>query len=427
MVNGDGLGYLRAALAGTIYPGHVAYVPLLAAVARVDRLWGAARPVELLWPARALSVASAVGASLLLASLARRRWGSERAAWAAMLGLLASWGALSSGSDVESYAPSLCALAGAWWCADRQRAVAGGLLCAAATLLHVENVLFVPVAALLVEKRARLVVAAALPIAIVYGALASAHGAAWLAGASHGLRPPLRATAPFVAVYGACKALVYAPYPYEASWARVLGCFAAGATAAAALATCVRAPISRLALAAWIVPYAAVGVAFWASDAERWIFLLPLVWVAAAARADRALAVAALVAVANAIVWLPTARDGTIERKATAAAAHLADGDVVVGPGHGWDEYIGFWSGPRVTTFPIVYWAGAVGVDALPSQLARAAAGHRLFLARMHDAADPMGWKELVRFGVGRENIQRLLPPGHAVDVGDGLERWESP
>ena len=434
VVNGDGLGYLRAATAsfwGTLYPGHLGYVPLLGAIAK---LVGATRPIELLWPARVVSAVAAAKAAWLVGDMARRRAGNaagehaagERAAWAAMLGLAASWGALSAGSDVESYAPALAAVCGALWCADRQRPIASGLCCAAAALFHVENVLFVPVCALVVERRRALVlVAAALPIAAAYALVLPAHGAVWFLGASHGLRYPLRATAPFVAVYGACKALVYAPYRYEASWARVLGCFAAGAAAAIALATCMRRPLGRAAMLAWIVPYALVGVLFWGSDAERWTFLLPLVWLAAAARPPRALAVAAAIFAANLVVWLPTARDATVRARAEAAARHLADGDVVVGPGHGWDEYIGFYGAARVTTFPLVYWAGAVGVDALPRELARAAAGRRLFLARLADDGDPMGWKELRRFVITPANARTLLPPGHAVPVGDGLERWD--
>ena len=204
----------------------------------------------------------------------------------------------------------------------------------------------------------------------------------------------------------------------------MLGCFAVGAAAAALLATGARRPLSRAATAAWIVPYALVGVAFFASDAERWTFLLPLLWLAAAAHPRRALATAALVFAANVVLWLPTARDTTLRTRADAAARHLADGDVVVGPGHGWDEYIGFYQGPRVTTFPLVYWAGAVGAQALPSTLARAAAGHRLFVARFaDDDADPMGWKQLRLFAITRDNARALLPPGTTVPVGDGLER----
>ncbi|HEX8954412.1 MAG TPA: hypothetical protein VF945_21305, partial [Polyangia bacterium] len=322
----------------------------------------------------------------------------------------------------------LGALCAALWCADRQRPIASGLLCAAAALLHVENVLFVGVCALVVEgrrARALVVAAAALPIAVAYALALPAHGVAWLAGASHGLRYPLRWSAPAVAVYGACKALVFAPYPYEASWGRVLRCFAVGAAAALALATCVRRPLGRAATAAWITPYALVGVAFWASDAERWTFLLPLVWLAAAAQPRRAFAVAALVFAGNLALWLPVARDTTLRRHAEAAARRLADDDVIVGPGHGWDEYIGFWSGPRVTTVPLVYWAGAVGTEALPTVIARAAAGHRLFLARYGNDGDPMGWKELRAFGITPDNARALLPPGRAMPIGDGIERWE--
>lgn len=425
VVNGDGLGYVKAAFAGVVYPGHLAYVPLLGLIAHAV---GATRPVELVWPARVLCALAVALAAWLIGSIARRRHGSDAAAWAAMLGLAASWGALSAGSDVESYGPALGALVGALWCADRQQAIAAGGLCALATLLHVENLLFVPVCALVVARpRARIVVlaTAGAVIAIAYAAVLPAHGAAWLLGASHGLRYPLRATTPFVAVYGACKALVYAPYPYEASWARVLGCFAVGAAAAIALATGMRRPLSRAATVAWIVPYALVGVAFYASDAERWTFLLPLAWLAAAARPRRALAVAAAIAVANAIVWLPTARDATLRTRAEAAARHLGPGDVVVGPGHGWDEYLGFWDASGATPFPLVYYAGAVGRDALRMAIADAARGHRLFLARFADDGDPMGWKELRLFGIDCANARALLPPGHAVDVGDGLARWE--
>jgi hypothetical protein len=214
VVNGDGLGYLKAALAGGLYPGHVAYVPLLSSLAR---LVGATRPMALLWPARAVSAAAAATAVLALAATARRR-GGDAAATAAALGLAASWGTLSSGSDVESYAPALAALTLALWFADGERPIAAGLATAAAALLHVENVVFAATALLLLPRgRARFLVAAGLPVAAAYGALVGARGLGWLGGASHGLSYPLHGWTPLVAVYGACKALVYAPYPYEAS------------------------------------------------------------------------------------------------------------------------------------------------------------------------------------------------------------------
>src|SRR5947209_7861721 len=91
VVNGDGLGYLKAALAGTLYPGHLAYVPLLSLVGKIV---GATRPVELLWPARVVSALSAALAALLLGSVAERRSGGRAAGLAAALGLAASFGTL---------------------------------------------------------------------------------------------------------------------------------------------------------------------------------------------------------------------------------------------------------------------------------------------------------------------------------------------
>jgi hypothetical protein len=427
VVNGDGLGYLKAALAGTIYPGHVAYVPLLMAVAR---LVGATRPQALLWPARVLSAIAAATAALALAAVARRR-GGEPAARATALGLLASWGTLAAGSDVESYAPALASLTLALYFADGAKPVASGLWAAAAALFHVENVAFAAPALLLLPRgRARFVLAWALPLLAGYGALVGSRGVAGLGGATHGLSYPLHPWTPLVAVYGACKALVYAPYPYEASWPRVLGCFAVGAAAAAALLATARRPLPRAATWAWLAPYSLVGLVFYASDAERWVFQLPLLWLAASARPRSATVIAIGLVAANAALWLPTARDERIRLRAEAAAQLVGDGDLVIGPGHGWDEYIGFFDGARVQTFPLIYWAGAVGRAQLPARLAQTVAqtrqqGHRVFLARLRDDGDPMGWKELRQFGVGPAEARALLPAGRAVAVGDELERWD--
>jgi hypothetical protein len=261
-----------------------------------------------------------------------------------------------------------------------------------------------------------------------------AHGAAWLGGASHGLSYPLRLTTPAIAIYGACKALVYSQYPYEASWLRVLAQFAVGALLLGLLLSTLRgarSPLPRAVVLAWLVPYALVGCAFYASDAERWTFLLPLFWllVAATPRPRRALAAVAAVALANAVVWLPVARDDGVRVRARRAAAHLADGDLVIGPGHGWDEYIGFYEGPRVVPFPLVYWAGKLGGAApLAHAVEVAAAGApRVFVARFADDGDPMGWKELALFGITRANAGPLLPAGELIDVGDGLQQLRPP
>jgi hypothetical protein len=122
-----------------------------------------------------------------------------------------------------------------------------------------------------------------------------------------------------------------------------------------------------------------------------------------------------------------------VRTRAEAAAAQVADGDLVIGPGHGWDEYVGFWRGPRVETLPLVYWAGAVGRAQLATVVARRveearAGGHSVWLARMRGAdGDPMGWKELRLFGIGVADARRMVlgATGRAVTVAGGLERWQ--
>jgi hypothetical protein len=431
VVNGDGLGYLKAALDGTLYPGHLGYVPLLMLARRL--VHAGPRAVDGLAIARLTSVAAAVVAALGLGATARRLVGTPHARAIASVGLLVSWGTLSAGSDVESYAPALAALVGTLFCLarplDAKWTLAGGACLALAVLFHVENVLFALPCLLLFRRWAPLGLGvAALIVGGAYALVLPAHGATWLGGASHGLSYPLRLTTPAIAIYGACKALVYSPYPYEASWPRVLAPFAVGALLLGGLLSSLRgarSPLPRAVVVAWLVPYALVGCAFYASDAERWTFLLPLLWLAVAATPRPRLAVAAVaaVAVANAIVWLPVARDDGIRVRAHQAAAHFADGDLVIGPGHGWDEYIGFYDGPRVTPFPLVYWAGKLGGRAPLARAVTAAVARapRVFVARFDDDGDPMGWKELVQFGVTRANAHSLLPPGALVDIGDGI------
>lgn len=428
VVNGDGLGYLNAAVRGELYPGHLAYLPLL----RLLRALAHAGPraADGLAAARALSAISAGVAVAALAACARRLGGDARVA---ALGLAASFGLLSSGSDVETYAPALAALCLALASALSQRTWLAALALAAAVLLHLENVLFGLPLLLLVPKRERVLLAALSVGAVAAAYVAAGFSPASLLGASHGFRYPLHWYTPAVAVYGAAKALLFAPYPYEASWANVLGHVLPGAGALVALgaiAASTKPPLGRAATAAWAIPYAAVGLLFFASDAERWIFLLPLAWlsVAAANRARVALALASALLALNLIVWLPRAKDTTWRDRARAAGTHALAGDLIVSPGHGWDEYVGFYEGAAVGHFPLVFHAGRLGsAQAMKAQLAddirdARKRGHRVLLVRFEDAGDPMGWKELLQFGVTRASWRALLPDGESVaPLGDDV------
>jgi hypothetical protein len=411
VVNGDGLGYLRAALSGGVYPGHLGYLPLL-------RLLPGATPLELLWPARILSIVSGVGALAFLAAAARRL---ELRAWLpAAVGMGCSYGVMVSASDVESYAPALLCVCACLYFLTRRWEAAAALAASLAALLHVENLLLAAPLFFALGRRGW----AILPPLTV--ALACLVARVTPLGAGHGFHYPLHAWTPLVAIYGAAKALVYSPYTYEASWAQVLGCFAAGALALIFLLRLAwgKMPLGKNATLAWVAAYGAVGVAFFPSDHERWIFLLPVLWLSVAAASPRRVAAAALALVAvNLVLWVPRARDDRWRKQAEAATAHLQMGDLVVSPGHGWDEYVGFWGGPEVRRFPLVYFAGELGVEKMRARLAREiAAAPRVVLLRMSDDGDPMGWKELRLFGITPATLQL-----ESVPLGDGVYRFTGP
>jgi hypothetical protein len=108
-------------------------------------------------------------------------------------------------------------------------------------------------------------------------------------------------------------------------------------------------------------------------------------------------------------------------------------GDLVVSPGHGWDEYLGFYDGPVVGHYPLVFHAGRLGsADSVKRDLAEAIRdarkrGHAIFLVRFEDDRDPMGWKELAPFSISPANARALLPPGRAQPLGDQVERFDGP
>ena len=304
-----------------------------------------------------------------------------------------------------------------------------------------------------------LAVGGALSLAVyAYAALVVRHhdlhaAIKWIATAQHGF---VAAGGPYRladAVYGLCKALVFSPWLYEADASKLIGQFLLGLVPAAALLVgALSKPrawgrIDRFALAWWVAPYAALGIAFFGADPERWIFVLPAGWVLAAAcvlelkRPVRvAAAVLAWVGVFNLVtaVW-PAHRDHWPRQKAEATAALLGDGDLVIFPGHSWDEYILFYGKAKVEPFPVSYYAARDGKEAcwrrLDKEIAEARArGGRVFAVRVFDDADedPRGFWELGTIGVSRaafkdELMRRMRPVTLSPIEGLSVTRLDPP
>jgi hypothetical protein len=332
------------------------------------------------------------------------------------------------------------------------RALAVGVLLGVSVLSHLEHVLlsFFCVAALLrFAPDRRRGVRHALVALTTGGALAlvlyawaalvvRGHDLAgalrWVGTAAHGFHYGGGVYRLADGLYGLAKAVIYSPYLYEADQQRLLGQFLLGLGPLVALGVGAwlgrdrLPPDARLGLW-WVVPYALVGVAFFGSDSERWLFVLPALWLLGGVlvatvprRAQLAAWVLLYVGAFNLVTGvLPPHRDTWTRHRAEAAAARLADGDLVIFPGHSWDEYVSFYTAARLTPFPVAYYAARDGAQAAFARLDREVAatllaGGHVYAVRILDESDddPRGWKELEQLGLGRAAVRARVTAGFA-------------
>jgi dolichyl-phosphate-mannose-protein mannosyltransferase len=457
--NLDGLGYIKL-LPHNFAAGHLLFMPALRALTRLvgDGL-RAGRLYDALLGGTGVVLVYSIARRLLAA------WDDDAArlgAAFAACGLALSYGYWSEANDVEAYAAAMVALLATVRMAlsfaphpSLGRAAATGALLGVAVLSHLSHVLLSPFVAYYLWRHARgrrvvppaiaLAVGGALSIALyAYAALVvrghDVHGAIkWIATAQHGFVSGGGAYRLADAVYGLCKAIVFSPYLYEADAQKLIGQFLLGLVPLAALfvgALAGRRARQRLDLAAlgwWTAPYAILGVAFFGADPERWIFVLPAGWILAAAlvlelpRPSRPVAAVLLwVGGFNLVtaVW-PAHRDHWPQKKAELTAAQLHDGDLLIFPGHSWDEYVVFYGTARIEPFPVSYYAARDGAAAawlrLDKEIGEARArGGRVFSVRAFDDGDvdPRGFWELGTVGVSRAALkEELARRGHPVTL----------
>jgi len=463
--NGDGLGYLKL-LPHNFAAGHLAYMPLLRAAATLvgDGLH-AGRLVNALLGGTGVVLTYGLVRRALSSLPLGRPFAPDDVRFAATFssaGLAVSYGYWVQASDVEAYALATVALLATVRLAVAYalsptwgRALGTGALLGLAALCHVTHVvlaLFVGgVIVLYAPSRRRGLVAAAAALALGGAIVLGAYGYAalvvrghdldgavrWIATAGHGFRESGGLYRIGDAIYGLAKSLVYAPYAFEGDGPRLLTLFVAGLLPLGALALLVGEfhallpPRIWRAGLLWVGPYALLGLAFFGSDSERWIFVLPALWLVAGALATRlgrrGRAAAFVVAYLALVNWAtaigPARHDRTVERHVAELAPALRDGDLVVFPGHSWDEYVWLYGRARVEPFPISYYAARDGFEAALSRLRRdlarvEAAGGRAVTARLFVPwdGDGRGFDELRLLGLDRDALERRLSEAFTVE-----------
>jgi hypothetical protein len=450
-INGDGLGYLKQIPGDGLAPGHLAYLPLLRTLAGP---WSGAPLLHLALPFRLLSAGAALGAVALLYAAGRRlRCHSEALFAAALLGVSQAffWSAV----QVEVYAPATLLVTATLWALARHAAPAAprlphafsaalaGALAGAALSFHLTLALLGPSILILIGRQApprrRLihVGVAALAMGVIGGGLIvaaliktgrtePAEAWHWLMSSDHGVPYPHSWRTPLVVLWGVVRSLVHSPYPYEAPLWRValqtgLGVAAWFGLIALRVRCAATAPVpgDRTSVVIWSLPLVTFAAAFYPSDTERWIFIMPAVALFLAPCAGRAgWGLLACILLINVLAGqLPAALERSPGLRAAAVERSIPPRALVVSPGHGWDELVGLGTTKHVRRFPLIYHVGAErsldrAVARMHAEIKRAAErGEAIFVARLKDPADPRGFKELRWFGLTAAGFAKLFRP----------------
>lgn len=312
MPDGDGLAHALRAIYSTYLDGidvkHPLYAAFLRVISQISVLVGL-RPhtIELLSFSSHLA---AVGIFLLLARHLYPMFMTKTIATLSAAGVVVSYGLLSRGSTIEVYAPALCADVGllAFILKSTARPAAFGMIAGVLFLValgfHVTNILIAPlVVALLIYRVGRnravftvMIFGATVSVGLLFFvmSLLAARGLSlWppdiLALAPKGdPQPPMSLLVRLGrAVYGMARTIGYLPPVRELTPAFGGAYIAASVTVGVALFYLAwRGQFLRRrdyiplfgVLAIGSFPFILMGIYYFPSDPERWLFLLPIGW-----------------------------------------------------------------------------------------------------------------------------------------------------
>jgi hypothetical protein len=462
IINGDGLYYheilMRDPWWRTFRVGHLLYAP------GMSLLWSlvsAIAPVSLY---RVMLVANQLAGAFAVYLLYRTADQLGLAPFGravASAGLAISYGFWIQASDVETYALSVVLVVASmhrmaiYLARPRLRSAAElGVLNGLATLLHLTSATLAASSVLLIlgvagrpaGGRVRALLAYGAVLAAVVGVPYVAVAAlieslkdpgrffGWILSAGHGYVVTFDALSVPRAVYGFARTFLFLEFFYGGP--RWVIAVKGGVLLAAALWIAWRValihgraphavPRFGFALAPFLLLQAAVGVRFFGSDTERWIFIAPAVWLALGAwvpafparvRAGMVGLLVLLFAV-NLVqgIW-PLATDTQIQERVVALRAVLPEKALVITPGQDWFDYYRYFTGrdnPRISLIDLALRHGR-SPDEFWGHLRRSVeearqAGTAVVLLRVLDADENIRgtpWPELAAFGFTPERIR---------------------
>ena len=462
VISGDGVGYIKRLISPErdIIPGHLVYVPLLEWLRIVLVPDGGHAEAAVI-----ATLFSALGGAAACALLCLFVYRVTDMLWAGLLaagGMLVCYGFYRASGDVEAYSFAVALMTGTACLLVRRDdqpdagwavAAGAGVLLGVTTLLHTSLVLFTPFV-LFASWRATGSWLKATSAILIGGALSLASflgvamgvldydlpgSLAWIMTSDNGYaRPPDFSLSYFMRslarlFYGVGRTLIHSPSPDRLGSEITVRLSSLGigyflATAAIVIIGLVRTsrgfrhPLWPLWI--WVAPLTVFGFIFFPAATERWVMVLPCFW-AAIAVALTALHRPKLIAiVAVALIAVPlltnvlTVREErkldarTLERS-RAISQLLREGDLLLYPGHTWDEYVGFYETAPVERFILASFAGEEQGDAeaLFDRLHRAIdtthrRGGRVIAVRVFDAPDSHhGWNLLRAFGIPRDDV----------------------
>ncbi|MBI5183479.1 MAG: hypothetical protein HY999_03855 [Nitrospinae bacterium] len=205
----------------------------------------------------------------------------------------------------------------------------------------------------------------------------------------------------------------------------------------------------------WIIPYLLFAIFFFSSDTERWVFILPPLWLIfalsiTARKSDKQInlkqrcgiiIILIIIFGTNLVTTVyPMHRQDSRIKRSTFLARYIKDGDLIITPGHDQTDFIWLYNGIKCDVLELTYVVGGLKgeknsiFEYMDREIYyKLTAGQRIFLIRIFD--DPKnremiyGWKEITPLGIRREDFVSYFSRYNYTPIAfyekEGLTLWE--